>query len=303
MQKQKEGFSGERTVVLPQIMVERSRKDPLLSSLYITDIGYYPNAYNHFRERKSPISEYVLLYCISGKGYVRHSGEEYALNKNQYVVLPSGISHTYWSDNDNPWTIYWIHFNGSHAQYYTEGAEKPQDVKPGLTSRISDRNTIFEEIFTSLMMGNEMENLRYASSLLHYYLGSMRFLQQYRAVGKSLSPEREKDYISIVVRYMEENIETRLSLEEVADYLGYSASHLSAMFKKAMGVGPINYFNQLKIKEACNLLRESDMKISQISHKVGISDSYYFSRLFTKVMGISPKEYRKKIVSRNQENT
>lgn len=303
MQKQKEGFSGERTVVLPQIMVERSRKDPLLSSLYITDIGYYPNAYNHFRERKSPISEYVLLYCISGKGYVRHSGEEYPLNKNQYVVLPSGISHTYWSDNDNPWTIYWIHFNGSHAQYYTEGAEKPQDVKPGLTSRISDRNTIFEEIFTSLMMGNDMENLRYASSLLHYYLGSMRFLQQYRAVGKSLSPEREKDYISIVVRYMEENIETRLSLEEVADYLGYSASHLSAMFKKAMGVGPINYFNQLKIKEACSLLRESDMKISQISHKVGISDSYYFSRLFTKVMGISPKEYRKKNVSRNEENT
>jgi AraC-like DNA-binding protein len=92
---------------------------------------------------------------------------------------------------------------------------------------------------------------------------------------------------------MEENIETRLSLDEVASYLGYSVSHLSAMFKKATGVSPINYFNQLKIKEACNLLRESDMKISQISYKVGISDNYYFSRLFAKIMGISPKEYRK----------
>ena len=57
MQKQKEGFSGERTIILPQIIVERSQKDPLLSSLYITDIGYYPNAYNHYRERKTPISE------------------------------------------------------------------------------------------------------------------------------------------------------------------------------------------------------------------------------------------------------
>ena len=292
MQKQKEGFSGERIIVLPQIMVENSQKDPLLSSLYITDIGYYPNAYNHYCERKSPISEYVLLYCISGRGFFRYNDEEYLLNKNQYVVLPSGISHTYWSDNDNPWTIYWIHFNGSHAQYYTEGAYKPQEVKPGLTSRISDRNTIFEEIFTSLMMGNEMENLRYASSLLHYYLGSMRFLQQYRAVGKTLSPEREKDYIAIIVRYMEENIETRLSLEEVADYLGYSVSHLSAMFKKAMGVSTINYFNRLKIKKACSLLCDTDMKISQISHKVGISDSYYFSRLFSKIAGMSPKEYR-----------
>ena len=293
MQKQKEGFSGERIIVLPQVIVEKSKKDPLLSSLYITDIGYYPTAYNHYRERKKPISEYVLLYCVSGGGFIKFGEKEYSLNQNQYVILPSGVSHTYWSDNKNPWTIYWIHFNGSHAPYYVEGAQKPQDVKPGLTSRISDRNTIFEEIFTTLEMGNEMENLRYASSLLHYYLGSMRFLQQFRAVGKTLHPDREKDYISIVVRYMEENIETSLSLNEVANYLGYSVSHLSAMFKKAMGVSPINYFNQLKIKEACNLLRESNMKISQISHKVGISDSYYFSRLFTKIMGISPKEYRK----------
>jgi AraC-like DNA-binding protein len=293
MQKQKEGFSGERVIVLPQVLIEKAKNDPLLSSLYITDIGYYPTAYNHYRERKTPISEYVLLYCVSGGGIVKFGEKEYTLNQNQYIVLPLGVGHTYWSDNNNPWTIYWIHFNGSHAPYYAEGAQIPRDVKPGLTSRISDRNTIFEEIFTTLMMGNEMENLRYASSLLHYYLGSMRFLQQFRAVGKTLHPDREKDYISIVIRYMEENIETRLSLDEVADYLGYSVSHLSAMFKKAMGVSPINYFNQMKIKEACNLLRESNMKISQISHKVGISDNYYFSRLFTKVMGISPKEYRK----------
>ena len=91
---------------------------------------------------------------------------------------------------------------------------------------------------------------------------------------------------------MEENIETRLSLEEVADYLGYSVSHLSAMFKKAMGVSTINYFNRLKIKKACSLLCDTDMKISQISHKVGISDSYYFSRLFSKIVGMSPKVYR-----------
>ncbi|MDY4890912.1 MAG: AraC family transcriptional regulator, partial [Prevotella sp.] len=51
-------------------------------------------------------------------------------------------------------------------------------------------------------------------------------------------------------------------------------------------------FNILKIQLACKLLETTDLKINQICAKVGIDDSYYFSRLFTKTIGISPKKYR-----------
>ena len=64
MIRQKDGFQGERQIVLPPVIVEMERKDPLVSSLYVTDIGYYPNATNHYRARKQPIDQYVLIYCV-----------------------------------------------------------------------------------------------------------------------------------------------------------------------------------------------------------------------------------------------
>lgn len=66
MVKLKDGFTGERALVLPRIIVDKMEEDPLTSMLHITDIGYYPKAKHHFRERKEPINQYVFIYCIDG---------------------------------------------------------------------------------------------------------------------------------------------------------------------------------------------------------------------------------------------
>jgi AraC-like DNA-binding protein len=91
---------------------------------------------------------------------------------------------------------------------------------------------------------------------------------------------------------MQENIENRITLQDVLDYIGYSQSHFSSLFKKKTGESPIAYFNRLKVEYACKLLKETDLKINQICFKIGIEDSFYFSRLFSKAMGMSPSEYR-----------
>ncbi|MBQ8606821.1 MAG: helix-turn-helix transcriptional regulator, partial [Bacteroidaceae bacterium] len=69
-------------------------------------------------------------------------------------------------------------------------------------------------------------------------------------------------------------------------------SYFSALFSEVMGLGPLAYFNQLKMQRACELLSFTDLKINQLCYKVGIADPYYFSRLFRQTMGVSPKEYR-----------
>lgn len=275
--------------MLPKAIVKMEKQDPLVSSLYITDIGYYPKASNHFRERKEPIAENVLIYCMEGSGKYSVDGQEYCISANQYVILPAGRPHAYFSDNKNPWTIYWIHFTGNHAAVYAQGALAPQDVKPNIHSRINHRNTIFEEIFHTLELGYSQESLRYVSSLLHYYLASMRYLKQYR---ENSNTDSERMFSDEAIHYMKENIEKKVSLEDIAKYLGYSVSHFSMVFKKQTGMSPLSYMNKLKIEEACYLLKNTDMKINQICHKVGIEDCYYFSRLFSKTMGMAPSEYR-----------
>lgn len=87
MVKLKNGFTGERALVLPRMIVDKLEEDPLTSMLHITDIGYYPKAKHHFRERKEPINQYVFIYCIDGAGWYRIGEQEYTVSANQYFIL------------------------------------------------------------------------------------------------------------------------------------------------------------------------------------------------------------------------
>lgn len=285
MPRQKDGFQGEQSVVLSPMVVEMAERDELVSSLFVTDIGYYPNATNHYRERKQAIDQYVLIYCVDGNGWYRLKGKDYQINKNQFFILPAGEPHIYGA-NDS-WTIYWVHFRGAHAAIYAEGMQTPQSINVAMNSRIRDRINIFEELLSTLHAGQGIEDLRYASSLLHHFLASMRYLGQFRKAYQV-----ESDTIEAAIHFMQENIENRITLQDVLDYIGYSQSHFSSLFKKRTGESPIAYFNRLKIEYACRLLKETDLKINQICFKIGIEDSFYFSRLFSKAMGMSPTEYR-----------
>ena len=133
MVKLKDGFTGERALVLPRIIVDKMEEDPLTSMLHITDIGYYPKAKHHFRERKEPINQYVFIYCIDGAGSYRIGDQEYTVSANQYFILPAGVPHSYASNKSTPWTIYWIHFKGILAPFYAKDANRPMDISPNNT--------------------------------------------------------------------------------------------------------------------------------------------------------------------------
>ena len=265
--KIKDGFKGERSLIMPEMILKLAKEDSVLKNLHITDIGYYPHATHHYRERTSPIDQCVLIYCVKGSGIYMINGKQYEVKANQYFILPSMIPHAYASNNNDPWIIYWIHFRGELANYYAEGAESPITISTNLSSRIADRNEIFEDIFLTLSDGYTIENLRYTTSLLHFYLGSLRYLPLYRKYHKKATDTEEQNHIIVnaALKYMEENIERQITLQTLAQYTGYSISHFSAIFKSSTGHSPLSYFNILKIKKACELLDTTDMKINRVS--------------------------------------
>lgn len=308
MISRKDGFPGERQVVLPPLLVEMEEKDELCESLFITDIGHYPRAEHHHCRRAEGINQYVLIYCVDGRGYYVIDGERHEVNKNQYFILPAWKTHEYGASEGGWWSIYWVHFRGACAHVYAEGASIPQTINIAVNSRISDRIDIFEEILTTLTPdpyassgGREyslgIEDMRYASSLLHHFLASMRYLGQFRRAKAPLSmrkgnEDRAIDIVEQAIHYMRENIENRITLSDVLQYIGYSQSHFSALFKKKTGQSPLFYFNRMKVEYACRLLKTTDLKVNQICYKVGIDDPLYFSRMFSKIVGMSPTKYK-----------
>lgn len=290
MIERKEGFDGERLLVLPRLIVEMMEADPLLSKLHITDIGYFPKAWHHHRERRKAINQYVFIYCIDGCGWYQLGEHRHTVSAGQFFILPAGLPHAYGADDTHPWTIYWIHFKGEMAPFYAQGALHPMDIHPNLHSRISDRIALFDEMFTTLKAGYSDENLRYVSSLFHYFLGSLRYIQSFRNAGNH---DTYEDAVDVAIHYMKENMEKHLTLQELAEAVDYSPSHFSTLFRRKTGHSPSAYFNLLKVQYACQLLDTTDMKVNQICYKVGLEDTFYFSRLFTKIMGLSPSDYRK----------
>src|SRR3954465_15899655 len=128
--KKKEGFQGQKAIVIPrQILYNRCAKNDVISSLYITDIGYYPKAKFHYRERIHGADQHILIYCHEGNGSVKIGKTEYKIEAGDFFAIPQKMPHTYAADEANPWTIYWTHFKGTHSAAMLSSLEKETSLK------------------------------------------------------------------------------------------------------------------------------------------------------------------------------
>lgn len=287
----KHGFRGERFLLIPFEHVSSMLKDPLTGDIFIHSLGYFSNAANHYIDRPNGKEEHILIYCKSGAGWVCIDGERYDVKENEFIILKPGIPHSYGADKNHPWTIYWVHFLGKKAPLFAKGFDKPTLAVPDGFSRTEDRINLFEEMYTVLNNGFSSDHLNYANLCLAHFLGTFIFIKPFRKVAKNAVYSANS--VTMVIYHMHENIGSKLTIHELASYLGYSESYFYHIFLRETGYSPIDYFNRLKIDKACEYLSHSDMKIVQIAHMLGFTDPHYFSRMFSGIKGMSPLSYRK----------
>ena len=90
---------------------------------------------------------------MEGEGWFELDKHQYAVTANQFFILPEHQAHAYGSNEENPWTIYWIHFNGTKAAFFSAGFDRPKSITPQEDSRIKERLVLFEEIYSSISFG------------------------------------------------------------------------------------------------------------------------------------------------------
>jgi AraC-like DNA-binding protein len=288
--KRKDGFEGEKLIsVPPKVWKDHLKKFPELFRIYITHIGYFPKASFHYRERKTGCDDNILIYCLQGKGFYVIDNKRFEVKPNQFFLLPATNEYIrYWADNEDPWTIYWVHFTGSIIENFNTSLDINIFKGPVQIPFNAKALEIWNNIYQSLEMGYSIENLCNASFCLYHLIAAFLFYDQH------IEPKKEEpdDIITLAIMYMKTNLSQKLTVENMAAQHQLSTSHFSNLFRKATGMPPIDYFIHLKMQKACQLLYLNETKIRLVAQDLGYEDQYYFSRLFKKYMGLSPEQYK-----------
>ena len=292
--KKRDGFAGELLISIPQnVLAGAIQKGQILPhQLYVSHIGYFPKALYHYCQRPQGCVDNILFYCVQGKGYYTLDGHTFTLNPNQYVIVPATDKPlVYWSDTEDPWSIYWVHFTSDALQAFNRAYHIVPEQGPQYIPHNEKGIRIWEEMYENLSRGYSPENLMNTNLCLYHLIATFVFSQQQNQ--NSSSPE--KAIIRETIDYMKNNLDKTIRIEDFADLNKYSVSHFSKLFRLTTGMSPIEYFIHLKMQKACQLLYTEDSRVKQIAALLGYDDPYYFSRLFKKYMNTSPETYRKSV--------
>lgn len=275
-------------IVLPTEAFQDSVEHPQVRRLYLTDVGYFPRAAHHYRERKEGIEEYIFFYCMEGSGILQINGQkDIILHENEALCIPRYRGHRYFAREDDPWSILWVHFKGDDtALYPLEDCQVIHFASDHATDRMM---FLFEQLFRVLEGNYTLGNFIYISQVLSLILAETYYRE------KPHSTQVQNKLVTNVVRYMYKHLDSNLTLEALAREFDLSKSYLCAIFQEYTQHSPMDFYIRLKMKEACKLLRQSNTYIYEVGQRLGYSDPYYFSRIFKKIIGVSPKEYKSSI--------
>jgi AraC-like DNA-binding protein len=275
--------------VIPDPVWKELEGHPLLKGLRVTDAGFFPKASGHFVRRSSAIPCEVLIACIEGSGVVTTPGGEAILSPGDLVWLPSGKPHAYRASAERPWSILWVHFAGSECDGWRDllFGNDPRLLCRVPPERMGELS--LDRIHAILEKGHSLVDLAEAAGAFRQSLSALARLRSWPGATPSARAR-----VAACVEKLRTGWNHVHRLEELAIQAGVSVSHFSTLFRMETGCSPIDFLIRQRIAHAARLLATTEGSVSSVAATIGCEDPYYFSRQFRRVMGVSPRAYRKK---------
>ena len=282
------GLGRQRIEIPKPVLKSRVLNNACLKQLYVCSLGYYPKAAGHFTQRKKGLPENFLFYCVDGKGWYKIGDKQFEVGPNEFFLLPQNVAHAYGSSDKDPWSIYWIHFGGDILPELNKMQIVQNHFKPFHIKNSNDIFLSFSKIYKTLELGYSIDNLMFANMCLQHFITLFIYNSKHYVVKAN----DKLDCVDSAILFMQEKIDDNISLNEISKHYNYSPSRFSSLFKQKTGYAPIDYFIQMKMQKASQQLDFTDKSIKEIALCLGFDDPYYFSRRFSKVIGMSPTKYR-----------
>jgi YesN/AraC family two-component response regulator len=233
----------------------------------------------------------MLAYCTKGSGIVMISGEQIPVSSDQFFVVPKGVVFKYYAVINEKSRLLTAQFNGKNSKLLGKEFSVVRNLIPSVKNMVANREMLFDEIFNNLSKGFHDENLEYVNFCFGHLLAT--FI--YAAKSSDDFAEDSNPVIRRSIEFMNKNVHLKLTLQQISKEAGYSPTYFTTLFKQETGYSPLSYFSHLKILKATEFLDYTKHKIKEISFSLGYADPYYFTKDFTKRMGLSPRQYRNRV--------
>ena len=224
-----------------------------------------------------------MIVCVAGSGWVEAEGIRTRVGSSTAIVIPGGVAHSYGADATDPWTIWWCHVRGTDVLELIEAAGIRPDRLTLSLRQVERVTALLDEISVSLALQPAPARLVATSGM------AWRLFTQL-VVDRALPSEGAP--VERAMRYLEERVDGRVQVAELAAMVGVSPSHLAALFRQATGGGVHAHHQALKMARARALLDTTDLPVAEVGRRVGLDDPFYFSRQFRRTHGMSPRAYR-----------
>ncbi|MCD8118088.1 MAG: AraC family transcriptional regulator [Lachnospiraceae bacterium] len=255
--------------------------------IYLQEIGSLKAVSPHVSSR-SDLASYLFFLVTDGSGILIYGGQRYELRVGDCVFIDCRRPYSQGS-SEELWSLKWCHFYGSNmAGIYSKYRERG-----GYSVFHPDNVNAYEELLDDIM--------RTASSDI--YTRDMHIFDRLsslmtKIMDESWHPESKaaaglKRNILDVKDYIDTHFQEKLTLEGLAEMFYIHKSYLARCFREQMGVTVTTYINSVRVTKAKELLRFSEETVEAIGMECGIADRNYFARMFKKIEGVSPGEYRR----------
>ncbi|MGG1312035.1 helix-turn-helix transcriptional regulator [Cohnella laeviribosi] len=255
-------------------------------------VGFYRDYPEHSVSREAgALNNFNIHFVVSGKGYVEIDGNVHTLKAGEAVLYFPLQRQRYYSSEDDPWAVRWVHFYGSGAGLQDYLTWRGLHKSPLWTLRRPD---LWEQAHETLLAEAEAHRMLFPARLstLTYEVLSV-FVEQavpLAGAGGGSSDSRILELLPL----MQQEAAKPFSLEEWANKAGVSPYYFCKLFRSVTEMTPMDFITRSRLQMAKQwLLERKEAKIGQIAADAGYPSVSYFNKRFMENEGMTPTEYRR----------
>ena len=243
--------------------------------------------------------DYQLLYIVSGKGHFYFHGEDRIVYAGRMVLIQPRQEQRYEYFGEDKPEVYWVHFTGSDVKNILRSYNIPMDDPIFYSGASSTYSYLFKEMI------HELQNCKtgYEDLLAMYLRQIFLLIQRTRQEERPTVSTYIQEEMEFARRYFNEHYNEPISIQEYAESRNMSVCYFQRNFKQIVKHTPMQYLLTIRVNNAASLLETTDYSMAEIAAIVGYEDPLYFSRLFRKIKGVSPRDYRNLVKDGAKEST